>query len=593
MTDIFNPVFKKEFHNQSICDKQKNFTRSPLILSASDWIHRTIVNILPPNLGVNDPDILENNILQFKQELRFAIHVNNHGIISIDLNNNDPVKLGSCLKEVLNEASRPIEGLILAVVPMKDKNSYQTQYTDPENDEIKSEDQWTVFRKFYEATDCNPRIEVALVMTSDLPTQEEINRWFGECVSLVIVPSYCFVNNAKNCPTLPVTHKQVLIQFMKTTACNICIEPRAQFQDHLIKTYLEYIRFIYNSFVVIMNDNSGYEDQLRFPLQPMHDDLDSSTYEVFERDPAKYSLYQSAIEAAIIDKVPEEHIDKKTLIVMLVGAGRGPLIRAILNAQARTKRKLKIIVVEKNQNAIVTLSSMIQYLWKSHDITLISKDMRFMELEEKADILVSELLGSFGDNELSPECLDGAQRHLKPDGISIPCDSVTFLRPLMSTRNYNLIREKPYTVRQEKRLYYPNDEINWLVYLRNVYYIDDTKELWRFDHPNKSEKIDNQRRTKLSFKSKVDCTLHGFAGYFTSKLYKNIEMSILPSSHTPGMGSWYPMLFFCSTKNLKADEEFTIEFSRHVDHPNKVWYEWKVNDGEIYNHNGTTHPLYL
>jgi len=32
---------------------------------------------------------------------------------------------------------------------------------------------------------------------------------------------------------------------------------------------------------------------------------------------------------------------------------------------------------------------------------------------EKADILVSELLGSFGDNELSPECLDGAQKFLK------------------------------------------------------------------------------------------------------------------------------------------------------------------------------------
>ncbi len=31
----------------------------------------------------------------------------------------------------------------------------------------------------------------------------------------------------------------------------------------------------------------------------------------------------------------------------------------------------------------------------------------------KVDILVSELLGSFGDNELSPECLDGAMRFLK------------------------------------------------------------------------------------------------------------------------------------------------------------------------------------
>jgi len=39
---------------------------------------------------------------------------------------------------------------------------------------------------------------------------------------------------------------------------------------------------------------------------------------------------------------------------------------------------------------------------------------------------VSELLGSFGDNELSPKCLDGAQRFLKPDGISIPSSYWTF-----------------------------------------------------------------------------------------------------------------------------------------------------------------------
>jgi protein arginine N-methyltransferase 5 len=39
--------------------------------------------------------------------------------------------------------------------------------------------------------------------------------------------------------------------------------------------------------------------------------------------------------------------------------------------------------------------------------------MRDWKGTEKADILVSELLGSIGDNELSPECLDGAQSLLK------------------------------------------------------------------------------------------------------------------------------------------------------------------------------------
>lgn len=46
-------------------------------------------------------------------------------------------------------------------------------------------------------------------------------------------------------------------------------------------------------------------------------------------------------------------------------------------------------------------------------VTVISSDMRLWNPPEKADILVSELLGSWGDNELSPECLDGAQRLLK------------------------------------------------------------------------------------------------------------------------------------------------------------------------------------
>jgi hypothetical protein len=43
--------------------------------------------------------------------------------------------------------------------------------------------------------------------------------------------------------------------------------------------------------------------------------------------------------------------------------------------------------------------------------------MRRIDLPEPVDILVSELLGSFGDNELSPECLDGAVRFLKREYV--------------------------------------------------------------------------------------------------------------------------------------------------------------------------------
>ena len=65
---------------------------------------------------------------------------------------------------------------------------------------------------------------------------------------------------------------------------------------------------------------------------------------------------------------------------------------------------------------------------------MVAVDMRAWQAPEQADILVSELLGSFGDNELSPECLDGAQRFLKPDGISIPCAYTSHLQPITSAK---------------------------------------------------------------------------------------------------------------------------------------------------------------
>ena len=43
------------------------------------------------------------------------------------------------------------------------------------------------------------------------------------------------------------------------------------------------------------------------PLQPLQDNLESTTYETFERDSQKYSVYQLAIAAALTDRVSDAH----------------------------------------------------------------------------------------------------------------------------------------------------------------------------------------------------------------------------------------------------------------------------------------------
>ncbi len=41
-------------------------------------------------------------------------------------------------------------------------------------------------------------------------------------------------------------------------------------------------------------------------------------------------------------------------VLMVLGAGRGPLVNASLRAAKQAKRKLRVYAVEKNPNAVVT-----------------------------------------------------------------------------------------------------------------------------------------------------------------------------------------------------------------------------------------------
>lgn len=93
----------------------------------------------------------------------------------------------------------------------------------------------------------------------------------------------------------------------------------------------------------------GYWDWLQAPLQPLMDDLQSSTYEVFERDPVKYKNYEDAITLALTDRPAD-----RQLVIYVCGAGRGPLVSGVLRALDRSSRKARVYAVEKNASAFVT-----------------------------------------------------------------------------------------------------------------------------------------------------------------------------------------------------------------------------------------------
>ena len=110
-------------------------------------------------------------------------------------------------------------------------------------------------------------------------------------------------------------------------------------------------------------------------------------------------------------------------------------------------------------------------------MTIIDSDMRTWNAPEKADILVSELLGSFGDNELSPECLDGAQRFLKEDGISIPESYTSFIAPMSCPKIWGEIQQ----MNGLKHF-----ETSYVVKVHNAFIIAAPQKVFHFEHPNRS-----------------------------------------------------------------------------------------------------------
>eukprot|EP01082_Thalassiosira_pseudonana_P012729 g11439.t1 g11439 contig5:860645-862866(+) len=164
-----------------------------------------------------------------------------------------------------------------------------------------------------------------------------------------------------------------------------------------------------------------YLDHLQSPLQPLGDHLEYQTYETFEKDPVKYKQYGEAVALALQDGIEEGRydylgttrttmgqlkkmnrlaqgmddlnfddfddadaidgefveVDIHQVTILVVGAGRGPLVRESIASVARvsaawmnesdesnneneTRKALcaKIIAIEKNPSAILYLQSL-------------------------------------------------------------------------------------------------------------------------------------------------------------------------------------------------------------------------------------------
>ncbi|KAI7192383.1 Skb1 methyltransferase [Hortaea werneckii] len=394
------------------------------------------------------------------------------------------------LLPMTGELEVDVEGTPLAELA---RDEYSADAADEDGEDVEDEGEpelygsWEVWDAIRGLCSYHGRLSIALELPRQLPPIHLQSRWYSEPVRLLVFPRTSFLRNPKGWPVLSKAHQSYLSRFLRLrfppwallSDCNPI--PTQETSSATAPTpdptpaeassasssttaaaaekptaHLEYLRHLQQTQPYrppIERFGQGYQDFLQSPLQPLTDNLESITYEVFEKDPVKYEWYERAIALALEDLEPQvsgKGQDGKAVVtVAVVGAGRGPLVSRALEASRKTGVQVKVWAVEKNPNAYVLLQrrNMEDPVWGGK-VSVVKSDMRSWkgpkvgspsaggeETTGTVDILVSELLGSFADNELSPECLDGVQHVLHPThGVSIPQSYSAHLTPLASPR---------------------------------------------------------------------------------------------------------------------------------------------------------------
>ena len=582
---LFHPRLRRDIIDVSN-DRIGCVTRSDRVMACNDWVTYVVGKLSEwIDLDCSNEKIRITSEKILKEEFSWAMHLGLQAILLPPPHAHAP-NYARVVMQLANKSS--VYQNIWIRIPI-------TTVFNSNNCNSYDDDGWKVWDNFRHATGHNHRISALLeikedIFASDTARQLQLfQRWGAEPVKAILLHTTVFLTNKKGFPVLSEAMQDAMKTLFRYNV-KIVFKSRPRHEGNYLP-YIQYLNHLKTKFSFEASESdrfcAPYRDTLQSPLQPLMDNLESQVYETFERDPVKYNAYEAAITAALIELDGNMGKWKQTVVITVVGAGRGPLIACALRASLAANVKVRVYAVEKNHNAVITLKNRVLTEKWEESVQIYEGDMRTWNPVELADILVSELLGSWGDNELSPECLDGAQNCIKPNGISIPSSSTSYIGPVASSRLWMCANELPAGL-----------DTPYVVLFHHNYKLSDSKPLFTFHHPNPAPltQVNNSRYASIDFVAQESCTIHGFIGSFTSTLYGDIRISIVPNDETPGMFSWFPLFIPLSTPlRVNAGDRVVANVWRCVS-DRKVWYEWNISSPivtKIQNSNGSAYWIGL
>ena len=152
------------------------------------------------------------------------------------------------------------------------------------------------------------------------------------------------------------------------------------------------------------SEQMKYEsEEVWFPLSEDILSWDEDFYALMSNDEIRMTAYEKAIKETV----------RQGSVVVDIGTGTGILAQWALEAGAR-----KVFGIDVNKKVLDLAEKRIGKAGLNDKFTIINKLSYEVELPEKADVVISEILGNLGDNEdMTPSLDDARKRFLKNDGI--------------------------------------------------------------------------------------------------------------------------------------------------------------------------------
>jgi len=252
---------------------------------------------------------------------------------------------------------------------------------------------------------------------------------------------------------------------------------------------------------------------------------DEKFHELMLNDHLRMTAYQSAIQCAV----------RPGAVVLDLGTGTGILAKWALEAGAK-----RVYGIEVNSRILEIAQCKLHEAGFSERFTPVNALSYDVELPEKVDLIVSETIGNFGDNEDCHRILvDARTRFLKPGGRMVPERVTTFLVPVSSPKTHEQIEQgkcraisEIYDLQQLLAKLEIADpfEVYYDVVLPETGYLSSPKKARLFDFT--AGLAEASYRIALRFSVATGGLLTGFKGYFVAELTERVQLDISGSDMT-------------------------------------------------------------